>query len=495
VTFSESTKAKFKDLNLDKLKYLANKTWVEQSKEKFGFPSDSIEKTILYKIKSIEKGQLHNEISDEQWEKHKEGLRKYAIIFYTDRTYSTNDVETGQQVMDIVQGKSQINTDPELSRLMRATGQNSCFPPKNRRFFQKEDFDEIYKKKCLPDGPPWDEWLFLAHAEGIRIPGYVKIERNDVTLYKNPNYGSSVQERIGFFYDDYLPGKGLITESLTDKWEKLIPRWAITNGYIEAKKLTCLLAKDEDYIPLLPGLWEDFQMGISGDPCPHPGGFDSRIDAWAGLLYRWVNDEAFGLKVQELKKIEIVGDGEDIKIPLKEIKRYFIELSQVPLPESLFPDGSQEGGINLYDSLSLPAQEIKEGPAPESKQANDSSQKHQSQIEICTPSGTTWEQIRFRYVNDDRVEISHPGVETHAPCSMADLGLDSKRALSTLLNVFAEHRGSINSENMGIKAVKANISNLRKHLKKIFPEVEGQPIAKYSQREGYRCNFTIFKAN
>lgn len=118
-------------------------------------------------------------------------------------------------------------------------------------------------------------------------------------------------------------------------------------------------------------------------------------------------------------------------------------------------------------------------------------QKRQSQVKIHTPTGTTWGQIRIRYVNDNHVEIAHPIVGTHAPYSMVDLGLDSKPTLAALFKLFAKHRGDINNENMGVEKIKANISNLRKHLKAIFPGIQGAPIADFSKQNGYRCHFKI----
>lgn len=118
-------------------------------------------------------------------------------------------------------------------------------------------------------------------------------------------------------------------------------------------------------------------------------------------------------------------------------------------------------------------------------------QKRQSPIEIHPPIGTTWEQIRIRYVNDNHIEIAHPGVETHAPYSMVDLGLDSKPTLAALFKLFANHHGGINGEDMGTKDIKANVSNLRKHIKVIFPGIKESPIANFSRRDGYLCNFKI----
>lgn len=119
-------------------------------------------------------------------------------------------------------------------------------------------------------------------------------------------------------------------------------------------------------------------------------------------------------------------------------------------------------------------------------------QKRQSTIEIHPPVGTTWEQIKIRYVNDNHIEIAHPGIKTHSPYSMTDLGLDSKPTLGALFKLFAKNRGVINGENMGIQKVKANISNLRKHLKQVFPKIDETPIEDYQKTKGFVCKFIIY---
>lgn len=114
------------------------------------------------------------------------------------------------------------------------------------------------------------------------------------------------------------------------------------------------------------------------------------------------------------------------------------------------------------------------------------------EITIHTPPGTTWDQIRIRYVNDDHVEIAHPGVETHTPYSMADLGFSKKRELRDIFEMFATFRGDIKPKDM--KPFRANISNLRKHLKELFPGIEGKPIKDHNPKDGYCCKFKITKS-
>ena len=125
------------------------------------------------------------------------------------------------------------------------------------------------------------------------------------------------------------------------------------------------------------------------------------------------------------------------------------------------------------------------------QEVNMGSDPESTTVKIFPLPGTSWEQIKIRYVNDNHIEIYHPGVKTHAPYSMADLGLNNKPSLEALFKLFANKRGEINGEKMGTKTIKANVSNLRKHLKQVFPNIKGSPIANFSKQNGYCCNFKI----
>ena len=151
------------------------------------------------------------------------------------------------------------------------------------------------------------------------------------------------------------------------------------------------------------------------------------------------------------------------------------------------------------------AKQINEEQAPcatniDLKEANNApatslaSSTKQDFVSIPTSGGTTWDQIKMRYVNDDHIEISYPGIETHSPYSMVDLGMDNKPSLSALFKLFAQQKGHI-SPNDTVKELKANISNLRKQLTKVFPDIPGKPIANYKSQTGYTCNFTITSAS
>ena len=103
--------------------------------------------------------------------------------------------------------------------------------------------------------------------------------------------------------------------------------------------------------------------------------------------------------------------------------------------------------------------------------------------------GTTWDQIEFRVVNKEHIEIKTPGMVSRVPYSNRDLGLAGKRILWPLFEQLAKAKGNLIPEDYTV--LKPNISNLRKHLKKIFPGIEGTPIKNYDQTNGYVCNFKI----
>jgi len=172
-------------------------------------------------------------------------------------------------------------------------------------------------------------------------------------------------------------------------------------------------------------------------------------------------------------------------VDLKELFGRFLRylFDDKTLPIYLFFLDLEHGPEGLWGPTSSDSdqgQEVNMGSDPES-----------TTVKIFPLPGTSWEQIKIRYVNDNHIEIYHPGVKTHAPYSMADLGLNNKPSLEALFKLFANKRGEINGEKMGTKTIKANVSNLRKHLKQVFPNIKGSPIANFSKQNGYCCNFKI----
>ena len=110
-------------------------------------------------------------------------------------------------------------------------------------------------------------------------------------------------------------------------------------------------------------------------------------------------------------------------------------------------------------------------------------------ITIPIPKGTTWDQIKIRIVNKGHIEIKIPGTKNSVPYSDRDIGLASKRILWPLFEQLAKAKGNLIPKDYS--SLKPNISNLRKHLKAIFPEIPGSPIRNYDPTNGYVCNFRI----
>ncbi|MCF8112487.1 MAG: hypothetical protein K9K21_01400 [Desulfotignum sp.] len=102
---------------------------------------------------------------------------------------------------------------------------------------------------------------------------------------------------------------------------------------------------------------------------------------------------------------------------------------------------------------------------------------------VSTPPGTTWHQIHFRIVNPNRIEITTP--DGMAPYHPDDLGFTPK--VWDLFEQFAAEGAEY------IKEGKADISRLRRLLKKIFLGVEGDPIP-LDKNKGYKAEFHVIEA-
>jgi len=153
--------------------------------------------------------------------------------------------------------------------------------------------------------------------------------------------------------------------------------------------------------------------------------------------------------------------------------------------------------IPQYKGLSLPLQvRVDEGYVVLYQRQNAWQQEKQShfdgQVKIQVPKGTTWLQIHLRYVNDERIEVDHPGGKM-APYKPESLGL--KGNLIDDLCEFADESKEL------VYLTKNRKYRLNKLLKEIFPGIEGDPITfKRSKKDkkhplGRRSaeNFTEYK--
>jgi hypothetical protein len=121
-------------------------------------------------------------------------------------------------------------------------------------------------------------------------------------------------------------------------------------------------------------------------------------------------------------------------------------------------------------------------------QAASSYDTKQNHFAISVSDDIQWEQIKFQYFNDDIIQVFYPGGA--GPLSSNALGLANKPSLFALFKLFAKLKGAILPK-QGMQNTKANVSNLRKLLKSLFPGIPGKPIKDYNKREGWECNFKI----
>jgi len=145
--------------------------------------------------------------------------------------------------------------------------------------------------------------------------------------------------------------------------------------------------------------------------------------------------------------------------------------------------------VEIAEKLNISPAFLKDQPAAEPTQTPEPAEKKPFSIPV--PDGTAWGQITFRIVNDQRVEVTHPGGV--APWTMKALGLDKKPKLKALFELFAVSGGSVRVPEIIQK--KENIRRLKDHIKSLFPNVKGEPIKNYQSKHGYVCAFHIVKVD
>lgn len=115
-------------------------------------------------------------------------------------------------------------------------------------------------------------------------------------------------------------------------------------------------------------------------------------------------------------------------------------------------------------------------------------------IAIPTKPGTTWPQIKIRIVNNTRLEIKVHDYDM-APYDPKALGINPARqgdvTMWEILTLFAKGDGSLPPASKDTVIGKSNITNFRKLLKRIFPDIEGDPVKRWHRKRGYQCVFEI----
>lgn len=105
-------------------------------------------------------------------------------------------------------------------------------------------------------------------------------------------------------------------------------------------------------------------------------------------------------------------------------------------------------------------------------------------VTLPTPPGVPWDQIQIRIAKNDRFEIWRPGYKMEF-YNTKELGIAKARCKLAILKGFAHGKGKL-KRGMDV-ATPQNISNLRKTIKSIFPDVEGEPII--AEDANYKRNY------
>lgn len=150
--------------------------------------------------------------------------------------------------------------------------------------------------------------------------------------------------------------------------------------------------------------------------------------------------------------------------------------------------------IKPQQSISL----INTQESEETKQMEDKCKAKRTwkreKLSIPTTPDTTWSQIKIRIANNSHIEIARPGYAT-APFDPVDLGFEPARqgdvTMWGVLEFFARGKGSLPPASKDTVIGKSNITNFRKLLKNIFPDISGTPVKHWHPRRGYQCEFQI----
>jgi len=171
---------------------------------------------------------------------------------------------------------------------------------------------------------------------------------------------------------------------------------AQANKGIEVHELVCVLAVDEKYTSLLPGIWQKFQLDFDGDNISDIDFPSDRVDIWSAILHRWTHNEVFGIKAQrggpkkwdplplynqDLSPYDFKDGADCAVIKLDDLHEWFTKKYKIPLPTKLFPDSKSEATSDQSDSPSGPLD--KEPPAAVPEEILDRDQQLKIDAEKC----------------------------------------------------------------------------------------------------------------
>lgn len=143
-----------------------------------------------------------------------------------------------------------------------------------------------------------------------------------------------------------------------------ICRQSLKSGFINEVELCHVLGADSQYKKFLPDLWQRYQLDLRGPKNPKTASATARIGAWSHLLTRltkglvagisdglkpvpYLQVYRFNQKAGRFEKDPDQGGG---YIKLNELKEYFSEYLEIPVPLKLFPLDEiteEESGENI----------------------------------------------------------------------------------------------------------------------------------------------------
>ena len=131
-------------------------------------------------------------------------------------------------------------------------------------------------------------------------------------------------------------------------------------GYIALDELVLVMANEEKYNDLIPGLWTKYQCDKRDSKKPKIHTFKEKFFVWEKLLYRWAYGRVAGttggieekppyIPLHSFNKtqggLEKYNRGAEksgvAQVKLNDLEKYFTKKIKIPLPDLLFPEDSK----------------------------------------------------------------------------------------------------------------------------------------------------------
>ena len=298
--------------------------------------------------------------------------------------------------------------------------------------YGQPDQEYIFRNPDIEAEKEFDESF---HIKGKMDQKYIEIERlrrMPVNSMMEKKIRDEEMEEItqqynelDFYYDwdSEIRGK-CDPEPLTETGQKRIADEALSNRFIGLGDVVYLLAADEQYQGLLPGLWEKYQCDIRGPKCPDIFSAISRVAVWQALLFRWAHgmvggirgglrpipylplhcfDEKTGRYEKKDSKdfIERRDKGPEY-ISLEDLGKYLTDVVRVPLPHILFPGDSEPLNRALSENVNNRLQAIEV----------EKEKREEAKISAAPPTSRNEDFIkglRISVENDQEIVIQQPG--------------------------------------------------------------------------------------